>query len=306
MSQFKHVLIIPGLRNHYLASDGELTTAIAETIANRNISTISVNKYYVDDQLLRQRSDEILRSIDKNTNLNSDFIPVAYFRQLQYWLSYFSLKPWIPAALIGILFLAVVGRLNAISLGMFTGGFAASSVEVILLISFQIIYGYVYQATGLIITVFMAGLAAGSFIGHRKIKFVDYRRFAGIQIALVLYSLFLPFMLSLLKESVDSDVVVYAVYFLMTVLIAALIGIEFSFAARLLKGGIAAAASTLYGVDLIGSAMGALVISIYILPLLGIVLSSIIVALLCLASATTSFVVGKRNVVRLEGGTSYV
>jgi spermidine synthase len=306
MSQFKHVLIIPGLRNHYLASDGELTTDVAQSIANRNISTISVNKYYVDDQLLRQRSDGILRSIDRNTILNSDFTPVAYFRQLQYWLSYFGLEPWIPAALVGILFLMIVGRLNVVSLGMFTGGFAASSIEVILLISFQIIYGYVYQATGLIITVFMAGLAAGSYVGHKKIKSVNYARFAGIQIALVLYSLFLPFILYLLKESADSDAVVYGIYFLLTALVAALIGIEFSFAARLLKARISAAASTLYSVDLIGSAIGALVISIYILPLLGIALSSIIVALLCLASAITSFVAGKRKVVPLEGGTAYV
>jgi spermidine synthase len=294
LSQFKHVLIIPGLRNHYLASDRNLSTGVAQMIAERNVSTISVNKYYVDDQLLRQRSDGILKSIDRSTVLNSDFTPAAYFHQLQYWLSYFGLESWIPAALVGILILLVVGRLNAVSLGMFTGGFAASSIEVILLISFQTIYGYVYQATGFVITVFMAGLATGSYIGHKKIKSVDYAQFAGIQIALVLYCMALPLVLYLLKESAESDAVIYSIYFLLIAIVAVLVGAEFSFAARLLRTGISAAASTLYSIDLIGSAIGALVISIYILPLLGIALSSVVVALLCLASAVASLAVGKR------------
>jgi spermidine synthase len=306
MSQFKHVLILPGLRNHYLASDGELTTEVAQAIANRNISTISVNKYYVDDQLLRQRSDVLLRSIDRNTILNSDFTPVAYFRQLQYWLSYFRLEPWVPAALLGILFLVIVGRLNVVSLGMFTGGFAASSIEVILLISFQIIYGYVYQATGFVITIFMAGLAAGSYVGHKRIKSVDYTKYAGIQFALALYSTFLPFILYLVKDSVDNDAIIYGIFSLLTVFVAFPIGIEFSFAARLLKTTISSTASTLYSVDLIGSALGALMVSIYVLPLLGITWSCIIIASLCLASALASFISGRHRVVSLSGGNAYV
>ncbi len=63
-----------------------------------------------------------------------------------------------------IIFLA--GRMNTITLGILTGGFAASSVEILLLISFQIIYGYVYFLTGVIISIFMAGLAFGAFIGR--------------------------------------------------------------------------------------------------------------------------------------------
>jgi len=304
-SQFKHVLIIPGLRNHYLASNRELTTDIAGAVARRNISTISVNRYYVDDQLLGRRSSEIMSSLDTSTVLNRDFTPIAYFRQLQYWLSYFGLKPWLPAAIAGVIFLAIVARLNVISLGVFTGGFAASSIEVVLLIAFQVVYGYVYQATGLVITVFMAGLAGGSFLGRRIFKPVGYATFAGIQIALVVYSLLLPVILTMLKGSADSDVVVWAVFFLLTLVIAALVGVEFSFAVRLTKVGITSAASTLYGVDLIGSALGALVLSIYILPLFGITLSGIIIALVCLASATTSLIAGKRGLVPLEGGNSY-
>jgi len=298
-SQFRHVLIIPGLRNHYLASDGALTTNVAQAVTDRNISTISVNRFYVDDELLQQRSQEIMKSIDTNAIVNGDFTPVAYFRQLQYWLSYFGLDPWMPAAFIGILLLAVVVRLNTVSLGMFSGGFAASSIEVILLVSFQIIYGYVYQATGVVITVFMAGLAAGSYIGQKTITAVNYTRYAGVQIALVLYSLALPLVLSSLKDSVDSDILVYCVFFLLTALVAVLVGIEFSLAARLMQAKFSSIASTLYSVDLIGSAIGALVISIYVLPLFGVVLSSIIVAIVVLASATTSFVAGKRAVVPL-------
>jgi len=304
--QFSHVLVVPGLRNHYIASDGELTTNIAGSIGRRGIQNVSVNQYYVDDQLLRQRSVDIVQSLDSSAAINSDFTPVAYFRQIQYWLSYFGIHPWIPAAVMIVLFIAVVGSLNPVSLGMFAGGFAASSVEVILLISFQIIYGYVYQATGFIITLFMAGLAAGAYVARKVQRTVTLHGYAGVQIALVVYSLVLPLILWVLKDSRTSDPVVYCAFLVLTCVVAGLVGVEFTFASRLLRTGIASAASSLYGIDLIGSAFGALIISIYVLPLLGVAYSSFVVAVLCLTSALVSLIGARRSIDVSEGGVFHV
>ena len=305
-SHFHNVVIIPGLRNHYVASDGQLTTNIAAAIAQRNIQTISVNRYYIDDELLSRRSVGIVRSLDTTADVNRDFVPVAYFRQLHYWLSYFGMQLWLPAVVISALFIVIITRLKPISLGMFTGGFAASAIEVILLISFQIIYGFVYQATGIIITAFMGGLATGAYAGKKVRKTLTVRNYAGIQIALAAYSFFLPLALHLFKGFPGNDILIYGVFFLLTYSIAVLVGVEFAFAARLSKEGIASTASILYGVDLVGSALGAFLIAIYILPLLGVTLSSVVVALVCLMSATVCLIAGRHGTVSPEGGISYV
>jgi uncharacterized membrane protein YGL010W len=54
--------------------------------------------------------------------------------------------------IVGIVLMVVALMLDRIDIGMVSGGFTTSSLEIILLVSFQIIYGYLYQAIGLIIT----------------------------------------------------------------------------------------------------------------------------------------------------------
>jgi spermidine synthase len=303
---FKNVLIVPGTRNYFIASDGELDLNIAHLITQRGIPTTYVNEFYIDDQLLQQRSNDIVKTLEKDAGLNKDFAPVAYYRQLRYWLSYFSFSPWIPGVVGVLILIGVIARLNTISFGVFTGGFTASSVEVLLLVSFQIIYGYVYQVTGLIITVFMAGLAFGSMCGQRMSDNGRITRYVGVQCGIFLYCLLLPAVLLFLKNAAHANVVIYTIYFLLTSSIGVLIGIEFSMATKLLKGNISYVASELYGIDLIGSAVGALIVAVYLLPLLGIPYVSMVVAFLSLSSAFAAFVTRKRFAVQPSGGLSYV
>ncbi|GAI21730.1 unnamed protein product, partial [marine sediment metagenome] len=142
---FNSILIVPGEKNYFLVSAQKLDINIAEMIEEKGIDNIYVNQYYLDDELLKQRSDFIINNLDKSAALNKDFSPVSYYQQLLYWLSYFKFNYWILAIIILIVLILIISRQNPISIGMFTGGFAASSIEVVLLISFQIIYGYVMQ-----------------------------------------------------------------------------------------------------------------------------------------------------------------
>jgi spermidine synthase len=303
---FKNVLIVPGNRNYFIASDGGLDLNIAHLITQRGITTTYVNKFYIDDELLKQRSNDVVKTLEKDAGLNQDFAPVAYYRQLRYWLSYFSFSPWIPAVVSVLILMGIATRLNTISFGIFTGGFAASSIEVLLLVSFQIIYGYIYQVTGLIITVFMAGLAFGSMYGPKTSTKSQFMRYIGVQCCIVFYCLLLPVVLSFLKNAPHVNAVIYAIFFSLTLSIGILIGIEFSVATKLLKGNISFVASELYGIDLIGSAAGALIVAAYLLPLLGITYVSLVVASLSLSSALTALVARKRFAIEPSGGLSYV
>ena len=65
--------------------------------------------------------------------------------------------------IVGIVLMMVAFMLNRIGIGMVAGGLTTSSLEIILLVSFQNIYGYLYQAIGLIITIVMTAVALGAF-----------------------------------------------------------------------------------------------------------------------------------------------
>jgi uncharacterized membrane protein YGL010W len=54
--------------------------------------------------------------------------------------------------IVGIVLMVVALMLDRIGIGMVAGGLTTSSLEIILLVSFQIIYGYLCQAIGLIVT----------------------------------------------------------------------------------------------------------------------------------------------------------
>ena len=86
---FRNVLILPGQRNYFLASDSSLSPEIASMITSRGISNLYVNSWYLDENSMKERSDYIHSHLDKNAEVNSDFRPVAFFQQLRYLTSMF-------------------------------------------------------------------------------------------------------------------------------------------------------------------------------------------------------------------------
>jgi len=289
-TEFRNVLIVPGMKNYFLASDSTLDIHIARLSEQRGLDNTYVNQYYLDDRVLQQRSDYITSGLSMNAPLNTDFTPVSYHEQVQYWLSYFKFSSWILGALCAVA-VAVVGvKLNPITFGVFTGGFAASSTEVLLLVGFQILYGYVYQMIGLIVTVFMAGLALGSFYVYKTSAKSGVAGYIRVQFSIGISSALLPVVFIILQGVTASTFLIHAIFFMLTFIIAALIGIEFAGASRLQRGKTASVASELYGVDLIGSAIGALAVTAYLIPMLGVIKVSLLVALLSFASGVVTLV----------------
>ncbi len=305
-AEFRNILILPGLRNHYIASNGDLTTNIAAGITSRRIDNASVNQYYLDDELLAQRSELLKNGIDSERTVNDDFHPVAYFHQLQYWLSYFTLPVWIPGAVFAMLFIVIAVRLDTVSLGMFAGGFAASALEVVILIAFQVIYGYVYHAIGIVIALFMGGLALGAFLGHRARLRSEFTSFIRVQALLGLYAILLPVILNILDDRSSSETFAYAIFVFLTILVGMIVGFEFSLASQLLRERVSRVASILYSVDLIGGAIGALLLSVYLLPMFGLAQSCTIIAAVGLLGPLAAFVRGDVPSTGVAGVSAHV
>ena len=280
---FRNVLLVPGEKNFFIASDNELSINITAKIEEKQIENTYVNQYYIDDALLAQRSAYITSSLDLSEPCNTDFMPIAYFSQINYWLSHFKFNYWLIAGILVIFALVFLFRLNPVALGIFTGGFTASSIEMILLLSFQIIYGYVYQMLGIIITVFMAGLVLGASF-RNKITERNPQIYLLLQYLLGIYCILLPVII--LNMNNAAPFFVNIVFILLALLVAMLTGMEFSLASVLQKKNIALVAGKLYAVDLAGSAIGILLITVYLIPLIGITYCCILAGVLDIYSGT--------------------
>ena len=275
-SVFPHVLIVPGERNYYLASGAPLSIGIAALIERRGIPTEYVNRFYLDDSLLSRRSAQITSTIDTSEELNRDFRPVAYYRQLAYWLSFagFDPVPWLAAA--GIAFFIWAGRFTPIVGSIFAGGFTASALEIVLLVSFQALCGSLFLMTGILITAFMGGLASGAWIRDRFFPGGDLRAFIATQFSLAAGCMLLPLLLLSLQRSTLPPVLIAGVVTAIALGAGMTGGLEFTLAARLREAAAGESAGELYGLDLAGSAVGALAASVYIIPLLGLTGASIV------------------------------
>jgi len=267
---FSNILIIPGNRNYFIASDAPLRSDILKLVDEKNIDNTYINPYYFDDKTIHAKMLYIMKNINKTSEINHDFKPVVYFHQLKYWMSHFKTNYFFLFGILGLFLLIFIARLTPVNLCLFTSGFAASSMEIILLITFQIIYGYVFQMIGIIIMLFMAGLALGSFAINKRTKEYSVNKYLKIQSGIAVYCILLPFILMLLNLVEKNPYVIQAAFMILILIIGCLTGMAYSLSSKIIKKDISSIAAETYGADLFGSAIGALILSAFLLPLLGI------------------------------------
>lgn len=268
-SEFKNALILPASEDFLLASDAPLSHMVAEKAEEKNIPTEYVNTYYFDDELLGFRSQQILEQIDLKAPVNRDFSPVFYQSQIKLWMSHFSIKYWLPALLIllfsGFFFI----RARTIYKGVFAAGFAGTSIEIVLILVFQVVFGYVYAVVGIFIMIFMGGLAYGAYYLPKQFKNIDKKIFSKLLLGITLFAFTLPIIFVLLKNIQIHDIILFILFTLLLLMISVLTGALFSVASKIAGNNYGTVASSAYGLDLLGAATGALLVTIYLIPLLG-------------------------------------
>jgi len=292
---FANVLVVPGMRTYFLASNRALDIRIGRLIDERHVTTTYVNRYYLDDRMLQERSAEITGSLDAASPVNADFEPISYYHQLSYWLSYFGAVPEVWMLPVVAALLLLIWRFSPVGMGIFVGGLVGVSLEILLLLVFQTLSGSLYYMIGVVITAFMAGLAAGSWGMRRFFPQSGMRVFIGIQLGVTVVCILLPPLFSGLREATISPEAMQALFSLLAFSLALLFGMEFAVASSVRGGAVAATASELYGLDLAGSALGALVISVYAIPLFGVTRVSQLLGLASAVAATVCIAVRNRN-----------
>ncbi len=253
---FRNVLLIPGGRVFILASDGQLHRDIATRIEQAGVATMLMNRNYLDAMLTQDRMTDLAEAGGRSASLNEDFNPVLYYYHLLYWMSQFKVSLGLMEAVLLILPVIYLVRIRAVPLAIFASGFAASVLEVVLLLAFQVLSGSVYYQIGVIVTLFMAGLAAGAFLANRRCSTAPRTALAKLGFALAALGGLIPLILLALAGAGGwwaSTTGVQAVIGLLTFALACLVGMQFPLAGQAESAETALTASRLYTADLAGA-----------------------------------------------------
>jgi spermidine synthase len=154
-----------------------------------------------------------------------------------------------------------------------TTGFAGITMEIVLLYAFQNIYGYIYERMGVIVAVFMVGLAVGGYITNRIIQKRNLKWVILLMVfegVIGFYALVLPFIIYVLSfYSIAAEVGLTCFIGIAGVLT----GLEFPLVNKLFMQSnkdMAVSAGVTYSADHIGAILGAILTGVIFVPLLGV------------------------------------
>lgn len=321
---FKNIILVPGEELTFIASKSDKfltynTILLNERLIARKVKTRFINQYYLSNRLYPERVKFILNKLEtQKVSLNRDFYPISYYYNIVLWGSYFS--PYFKSffeklssiswnqvvlTLICMTFLLVLSRRKSykwsVPFCITTTGLAGISFELILIFSYQVLYGYVYNYIGVLIAGFMVGLVLGGFFMNRRLESINDKTLAltRIELSVIIYAIILPLILFMLTKAETKNIIFLSKQFLFPLLVIIagfLVGSEFPLANKIQFGTsrkVASTAGMLYASDLLGACFGSLVITIFIIPIYGIMKACFFVALVNMASFV--LIISSRN-----------
>jgi spermidine synthase len=174
---------------------------------------------------------------------------------------------------------------------IFTTGFSAMIFDLAIIFTFQTLYGYLYHQIGLLVAVFMVGVALSSHMMNRRIERIREKRlmFLSVEGGIILFSLLLPFVFLIPSHHLEKPavyVILYGFFFVMSFLGGTSIGLQFPLASKIYlslparRQSVARTAGLLYGADLLGGFFGGLFGGVILLPILGLKESCFMIAMI--------------------------
>ena len=334
---FPFVTFIPGSTAHFFgsASAGVLAGGSDELLArlrSRQLHTSYVREYYLPYRMSPDRMLDLDLQIrpQAGTPVNRDFAPIAYYFDVALWSKRFAPgyrhvfrsiaevrfdRLTTGAGIAMILLVLLLGwaprrerRVRATAgFCVAATGFTLMGLELLLLLGFQAIYGYVYSRLAIVIAAFMVGTALGSWRALKRgprgdaaaRPRADRLMLGWIQVIvgvapLVLCALFLWF--GRIANATQLFVVSEIGFPALALASGLLGGYQFPIASRVFfSESESRGAGTLYALDLAGACLGALVLSLYLLPVFGFFRTAVLTAIVDLAPAGLVFAAVRRE-----------
>jgi spermidine synthase len=309
-SVFGTIEVIPGDNITFLVSPSTIDLkreTILDRFKQRGIVNHNFVPSYIQYRLIAGRRAELKRLLEETPGVetNKDFRPTAYYYFTNFWLNKLgsSFGTLMAGIFLAVFFYVIYRKRKKFTFSgekkecvlIFFIGFMGIVLELMLLLGFQIISGYVYWQMGMLFASFMLGLFLGSGAAVRlKEKPQKMNSILLVMLSLAMIGLsfgagyFLPRMASL---SAFENII----FFLsLLVCVGALTGEAFVIAGFLLKTqDVMEKAGSLYAADLWGSALGAILLTNLIIPFFGLLGALNFSAIIGLAGLTIYLVLSK-------------
>ncbi len=315
---FKNVIVIPGEHAFFVASQ-ERCLAVTREFLSMNLSGLHGGTKYISPSYLHYRLNPerikyVRNRIEDNDDLkiNSDFHPIAYYHDIALWVSSYHIHAkkifnWILQKattnnfiIVILIMMVVAGIINrgggvkkTCLFAVMVTGFVGMSCQVILISIFQVFYGYVYTKIGILTAGYMVGVVVGSRYMNRKKQVSSYKWLEITQLLMIIYLVSLPVVFScfsLLKNHAAIFISAQVVFPILTLVMGCFTGGVFALANRIRFDGDSGQdiglreAGVVYGADLAGAALGAMVSGVLLVPLVGIISACIILAVIVMGS----------------------
>ena len=304
---YRDVVVLPGGTARFFGSmePGTMVSdprVLVNRIRERHLALKYVREYYLLFNLSQERQDYFLGILDaaKGIRINRDLSPSCYFHDIIHWSAQYTPRlkriflfigrielMWfiLPIGVLTALFFAFARRKAhekalkpTLIYAVFVTGYSEMTLNVVLILAFQILYGYVYYKIAILITAYMIGLILGSWHITPYIERIrkPLRILMSIQGGLALYPILLLGIIILFHSSHSlsrTSSIMEVGFPLLTLVAGYLGGLHFPLANGVYLAGrkeVGKIASLIYGVDLVGSSAGALSAGIILLPILGI------------------------------------
>ncbi len=316
---FEITRVLPGEgTNLFLASQMDHilqmnTDVFSHRVRERNLNVSILVPRHIDSKLhegwINWFEDFIRESPRK---INHDFRPIGVFHSISYWNSLYipqirGLFQWFEGLevglfilffslfILGIIFLRLIKARflgSGVVLSIGTTGFSGMIFDLALIFTFQAMYGYVFGWIGLLVTFFMIGSAIGAIVMTSVLPRIrnETRVFVRIDWFIMGFAIGLPIFFLVIQPHLEHPTLFQSVRWLILVfslVSGLLISVQFPLANRILlkkKTDLSKTAGLLYGSDLMGGWIGGIIGGVILLPILGLLGTCIVAAMLKLCS----------------------
>jgi spermidine synthase len=279
---FPNVILVPGeTLRLFGCREASWLSDDPDTLSSRiTVLTQYVTEHHIPFEFYRERIDYVRGILDNFTPrvLNTDFHPISYYYDIVLKGAYFShwfrrmflffsrVPAWVTLLTITLIFTVIGVAARPAVLGIGVLGATGIGAQLLLLLCFEVLYGYVYHKIGIITGGFMLGVAIGARWTEKKngrLSFVIGSTMAYLGI------LFL--VIRWLSHTYVESFQFF--FFVMPVLAGILTGCAWNLANhQLIARGesVKRSSGLLNGMDLFGSCAGSFLVSVFFIPIYGI------------------------------------
>jgi len=318
---FPYIRVFPGAgRNLFLASyyDGILkmdSMLLINRLKERNLAEHMAIPWHIERMLHPGWTNWFTQFIkDATLSTNHDFDPRGVFYSISHWNTFYAPYLRQPFRLLNeidlpklfgafIIFIALFllyrtknkkSNISGIPLCVATTGFAGMVFDLVLIFTFQAIYGYVFAWIGLLVASFMTGITAGAMLMIHAFKRIrhDLRFFMYTDLSVAGFALLLPAIFLSLRPYLDNPdlfPLLKALFLVLSCISGFLVGSQFPLANKIYlnkkdKANFSETAGLIYGADLLGGGLGGIIGGVILFPLLGFLGTCLVIVLLKLSS----------------------